>query len=112
MDLRRAAYDLAKGHGGPVPRSWEENKAASEKWYRGFRKRHPSLRLWKAQATSLNRVTGLNRPAVKKFYDNIEQALAATGAGPERIINADETGVTTVHKPGRHHLRRGPEIRR
>lgn len=55
---------------------------------------HPSLHLRKAEATSLNRVTGLNRPAVKKFYDNIEQALAATGAGPERIFNADETGVT------------------
>ena len=98
-DMRRAAYKLAKSR-GQAPAEREERKMATRKWYRGFRQRHPELVLRKAEATSIARVTGMNHPAVDKFY-NLENILHSTGVSGDRIFNVDECGVTPVHKPGR-----------
>ena len=64
------------------------------------------------EATSLNRITGFNKPAVDRFYDLLNQ-IYDNRLTLDRIFNMDdEPGVSVVHTPskvfakkGRHQLR-------
>nr|CAI5833928.1 unnamed protein product [Callosobruchus analis] len=90
-----------------VPPSWIENKMAGEEWFRSFMKRNPELSVRVAQATSLSRATSFNRHNVNVFYDNLQIVMDHDHFEPQDIYNVDETGVTTVQKPGRAVARRG-----
>jgi hypothetical protein len=44
------------------------------------------------------RATGFNKPQVDQFYDLLLQLQEQFGFKASQIYNADETGVSTVHK--------------
>jgi hypothetical protein len=63
-----------------------------------FKKRNPDLALRTPGATSLMRATGFNKPQVDRFYDLLLKLQEQFGFQAAQIYNADETGVSTVHK--------------
>lgn len=99
-DVRKVAYEYAVKN--EIPHRFSDNeRLAGKDWLYGFLKRNPSVSIRKPEATSINRITGFNREEVNKFYDNLESVLSESKFTPDRIFNADETGITTVQDPGK-----------
>ena len=98
MDIRVLVFEYCKRNEIDNPFS-KETKLAGEDFVRGFLKRHKDLSLRKPQGVALNRVFGLNKEAVKRYFDNLEILLIEHHFEPHQIYNCDETGITTVHKP-------------
>ncbi|KAG8223060.1 hypothetical protein J437_LFUL002008 [Ladona fulva] len=99
-DVRRVAYEYAVKN--EIPHRFSENeRIAGKDWLYGFLKRNQSVSVRKPEATSINRITGFDREEVNKFYDNLESTLSKSQFTPDRIFNADETGITTVQDPGK-----------
>lgn len=95
------AYEFAAANNKEVPQSWDVKRSAGFDWFRGFMRRNSTLSLREPQATSLSRATSFNRANVGLFYSNLKLVLETHKFGPESIWNIDETGCTTVHKPGK-----------
>jgi len=51
-------------------------------------------------ATSMACATGFNRQTVQEFFTNLREVRSRYTYQPQNIYNVDETGVTTVQKPG------------
>lgn len=103
LELRQLCYKYATSKQLKIPDSWtcgEKNQAAGEDWYRGFMQRHPELTIRQAEATSLGRATAFNRFTVQQFFNNLRTLYDRHCFSPENIWNVDETGLSTVHKPG------------
>jgi hypothetical protein len=69
---------------------------AGKDWVYGFLKRHSDLSLRKPTATGISRAIGFNKVQVKRYFINLEHLLTKFKFHPHRIINMDETGVSTV----------------
>lgn len=93
---RALAYQYAKHLGCKYPKSWDDNQCAGMDWLAGFRKRNEALSLRKPENTSAARSFGFNKSAVTQFFDNYERVMSKYQFAPDRIINLDETGITTV----------------
>ena len=74
---------------------------ADKDFVRGFLKQHKDLALRKAQGVPPNKVFGLNKETVQRYFDNLEILLNQHHLEPHQIYNCDETGMTTVHKPAK-----------
>ena len=94
-------FDFAQANKKDIPNSWTCHQTAGEDWFSAFMKRHTSLSLRAPEATSLSRATSFNRTNVGEFFDNLEQVMQRHHFGPHQVYNIDETGITTVQKPGR-----------
>ncbi|XP_054267225.1 jerky protein homolog-like [Macrosteles quadrilineatus] len=98
-DLRRLAYDLAEEL--QIKHSFNrEKRMAGEDWVSGFRRRNPQISLRKPSATSISRVTGFNKQEVDLFFKNLNTVMDKYHFEPSRIYNMDETGISSVQKPG------------
>lgn len=96
-DVRNLAFQFAESSNINHPFD-REKKCAGLAWYIGFRRRHPNLALRKPELTSMARSAGFNREAVNLFYDNLGRIYEENQYSPDRIWNADETGISTVRK--------------
>ncbi|KAJ4449348.1 hypothetical protein ANN_00746 [Periplaneta americana] len=83
------------------PKNWDRNEAAGSDWLRGFMERNPVLSLRTPEATSLSRSTSFNKHTVGVFFDKLREVLAREQFPPSSIWNVDESGLITVHKPGK-----------
>ena len=70
-------------------------------WALNFRKRHPELALRSPESTSIARARAFNKEAVALFFNLYENLHDKYHFKAERIFNLDETGITTVQKPGK-----------
>lgn len=104
---RKLAFQYALANNIKVPATWEVKQEASKDWLRGMMKRNPDLTLRKPEALSLSRATSFTRSNVEKFFKNLEEILNHKGIPPQNIYNCDETGVTTVQKPGKVFAEKG-----
>lgn len=64
---------------------------------------HPKLTLWTPQALSYARAASCNREVVSDFFAKIGSVYGKLNliSKPSLIYNADESGVTIVHKPSK-----------
>lgn len=46
---------------------------------------------------SLNRIFGLNKTSVNKYFDNLETVSQKYNFQPHQIFNVDKSGLTYVH---------------
>ena len=98
VDVRRLAFDFATKM-GVAHRFNMESKMAGVDWLQGFLSRHPTLPIRRPEATSIARAVGFNRPQVNTFFNVYKDILTEQVYGPTRVWNADETGISAVHKP-------------
>ncbi|XP_052752615.1 uncharacterized protein LOC128201064 [Galleria mellonella] len=76
----------------------KEKKMAGKDFYYSFIKKYPDIALRSPESTSIARAVGFNKPQVYRFYDQLHQLQDKYKFPASRIYNADETGVSTVHK--------------
>jgi len=72
---------------------------AVEDWAQGFRKRN-KITLRKPSPTSLSRIIGFNKGEVDLFFVNLTSIQDKFNFKAERVYNMDETGISSVQKPG------------
>lgn len=99
-DVRRLAYELAEAVGLQHPFS-HDRKMAGKDWLSGFLTRHQNLSIREPQGTNLSRAVGFNKPKVQQFFGVYKELLQSEEFTPARVWNMDETGITSVHKPGK-----------
>ena len=97
-ELRKLAYDFAIANN--IPNCFDKQKQlAGVEWYYGFMSRNSDISLRKPEPTSISRVIGLNRTAVKIFFDNVKEVHTLYNFEPAQIYNVDESGLSTVQNP-------------
>ena len=99
---RKLAYQYAVAIRPPknIPDSWTKNQCAGKDWLKDFMRRRTELALRTPEATSMARATAFNRQTVHEFFTNLREVRSRYPYQPQNIYNVDETGVTTVQKPG------------
>lgn len=93
---RSLAFEYARKLNKQLPPKWDTKKIAGKDWLRGFMSRHHDLSLRQPEQTSLARATSFNPANVKAFFTNLEKVMTKFKFSPDRIFNADETGLSTV----------------
>eukprot|EP00794_Sanderia_malayensis_P019725 gene19725-21671_t len=83
--------------------NWHEAKRSSLK-------RQSTISLRKPEAVFLNRVFGLNKTSVKRYFDNLQVILDKHQLKPHQIYNVDESGLTCVHKPVKVLSKKGKRV--
>uniref|UniRef100_A0A2L2YKN8 DDE-1 domain-containing protein n=1 Tax=Parasteatoda tepidariorum TaxID=114398 RepID=A0A2L2YKN8_PARTP len=96
LQARALAFQYAEKLGKAMPSSWNVKECAGIDWMQAFMKRHPGLSLRKPENTSLSRATSFNKKNVDEFFDNLYAVMEKYKFKPDRILNTDETGITTV----------------
>lgn len=91
--LRRLAYEYAIKNQCQLPHAWTETKMASEDWYDGFMRRHPTLSLRRPEATSLARMTAFNPTNVANVFDKLKMVLTKYQFTAGDIFNLDEVSL-------------------
>ena len=86
-DVRRLAFAIAEKLG--VTNNFDKVRG------------HPSLSIRAPIATSIARVEGFNRDAVMELFGLYKGILQTGECSATHIWNCDETGFTTVSKPGK-----------
>ena len=105
-DLRSMAYQIAERNN--VEHNFRrQKKMAGRDWAAGFLRRNPQLSLRTPEPTSIGRAVGFNPVQVARFYDVLQETYEKHHLNPSRIWNVDESGLTTVHRPGKIIARKG-----
>ena len=99
-DVRKLAFEMAERMKIRHPFN-KHSKLAGSDWLRGFLSRHPCLSIREPTGTSLNRAIGFNRTSVNKFQDILADELEKKKYSAQQVWNMDESGLSTVQKPGK-----------
>lgn len=94
--VKTMAYELAILHKKKIPSSWSKNKCAGKDWFTGFMRRNKTVSIRIAEATSLGRAMGFNKPVVQRFFSNLKILYEKHNFNPSQVYNVDETALTTV----------------
>ena len=82
-----------------IPPSWHQNGVTGVHFWISFKERNRSS-IRTPKATSLGRATVFNRYTADKFYNNLASDMDEHKFKCQDIYNVDETGCTSVQKPG------------
>ena len=100
LELRKVVFEYAEVN--EIKNDFDKSsKMAGVDWLQGFLRRNPELSLRKPEPTSISRITAFNEEEVKQFFSNLETVMGKFKFEGARIYNMDETGISTVQKPGR-----------
>ncbi len=91
-DVKCFAWSVGKRSSNPL--CFTEN-GPSDKWWRGFKRRHPRITLRKADKLDRRR-KAMSKPSVmNNHFDQLKEVLENSGLldKPSNIFNVDETGI-------------------
>lgn len=94
MQCRKFVYEFAETNGIAHPFN-KETKMAGEDWLSKFMKDF-NFTMRTPEATSIGRMMGFNKPAVDNFFRMYREVRLSNGFSPQKIYNADESGLSTV----------------
>lgn len=97
--IRKLAYQFACRNNNTVPHAWHETQLAGKDWLMSFLKRNSSLSYRIPEAVSLARARSFTAENVRSFFTKLQELYERLGLTPDRILNLDETGLTTSQKP-------------
>ena len=99
-DVMQMAYVIVDRSGRTHP---FKNGKAGRGWFEGFRARYPRLTIRTPQPLSYCRALCSNKETIDDFFGKLGALYGRLNliAKPMQIFNADETGVSIVHKPGK-----------
>ena len=80
-----------------------KNEKAGRAWFDGFCRRHPKLTICSPQPLSYCRVLSAAADTVNDFFGKLGKIYVRLNliANPMQVYNCDETGDSTVHRPGK-----------
>ena len=78
-------------------------ESAGRSWFDGFRRRHPKLTIRTPQALSYCRAISGNEETISDLFGKVGAIYGKLNlfSKPMQVFNADETGISIVHKPGK-----------
>lgn len=78
-----------------------KDKPLTLKWFRGFLKRWPELKVQKPRSLEQSRAKCTSKAKVTEYMDNLKTVLEENNLTdkPHLIFNVDEKGITIDHKP-------------
>ena len=97
-DVRKLTYQYCERNGIRYPFN-HETQMAGRDFVSCFLKRRKNLSLRKPESIALNRVFGLNKASVEKYFNNLQSVIEKYNFQPHQIYNVDESGLSCVHKP-------------
>ena len=99
-DIQRLACRIADKSGHKHP--FKDGKAGRG-WFDGFKARHPKLSFRTPQSLSFARAVSANEYVVGDFFAKLGSIYGRLNliTKPMQVYNADETGVSVVHKMGK-----------
>ena len=103
LDVRTLALEIAENSGRSHP---FHNGSAGKDWYQSFARRH-NISLRMPQPLSYARARNCNPEVIEDFFDRLSELYTKHDFSPSQIFNADETGVSCVHKPSKVCAERG-----
>ena len=104
IDVRRIVFQYCSRNN--IRNTFNVSKQlAGRYWFSGFIARHDNLAVRQAEAVSIQRAQGFNKPKVERFYAVLKTILfnddGQRKIPPCSIFNVDESGFTICHKPGK-----------
>ena len=96
-EVRVLAFQIAEMNGRKHNFN-STKKIAGMNWFRGFRKRHPTISVRQPEPTSMARAQSFNRPQVARFFKILQETLENENIPITRIYNMDESGLSRVQK--------------
>ena len=97
--LRSLAYQYAKLNN---ERFQCENEMASHSWAKGFLRRYPHIKVYRATNLSVTRAMAANEPNICNWFKEYQQVIKTCGiVSPEQIWSCDDTGVQNIPKEER-----------
>jgi hypothetical protein len=86
-----------------------KGRIASEKWWRGFKIRHPNFSLRTAESTATGRHMSMTRFHVSQYFSELKNVLTSNYLinKSQYIWNMDETGLSMSPKPPKVIARKG-----
>lgn len=100
-EARGFAYKYAVANKLTFPNKWHEFQMASMDWLSAFLKRNPTLSIRALESTSIARASNFNKTTVRRFFDQLSNAMINDGFQPQDIYHVGETEVTTTLKPNK-----------
>ena len=101
--MRTLAFEIAENSGRSHP---FHNGSAGKDWYQSFARRH-NISSRMPQPLSYARARNCNPEVIEDFFDRLSELYTKHDFSPSQIFNADETGVSCVHKPSKVCAERG-----
>lgn len=98
-DILRVGYLVAEKCGRKHPCNADDG-VAGRAWLEGFMSRHPTLKLKAPQPLSHAQARNASDTQIKDFFEKLGGICARLNK-PMQLYNLDESGISTVHKPGR-----------
>jgi hypothetical protein len=99
--LRLKAQRLYFAAHGIAVNEENDTQLASLKWWRGFKKRYPTVSVRRPIPLEMARARATQPEIINHFYDLLEHQLTTHGFTPDQIYAADETGIAGDQKVGK-----------
>eukprot|EP00102_Acyrthosiphon_pisum_P025390 XP_016662600.1 PREDICTED: uncharacterized protein LOC107884617 [Acyrthosiphon pisum] len=100
LQLRTVAFEFAENN--KIKHNFNQQlNLAGVDWFYNFVRRNPTVTVRKPEAISISRITAFNKTEVQLFFQNLGELMLKYKFCPTRVYNMDETGITTVHDPGK-----------